>query len=92
MVVFDDVWQTDFWGVIKHALPNNVNGSRIVLTTRNASVVESFKETSNDVVQGLKTWSHQQAWELFCKKAFSCSEIKGCCPPDLEQLSRKLLS
>ena len=45
MVVFDDVWQTDFWGVIKHALPNNVNGSKIILTTRNASVVESFKET-----------------------------------------------
>ena len=88
MVVLDDVWQTDFWDVIKHALPNNVNGSRIILTTRNASVVESLKETSDDVVKELKTWSEEQAWELFCKKEFHFSD----CPPNLEELSRALLS
>ncbi|KAL5547937.1 hypothetical protein UlMin_003168 [Ulmus minor] len=35
VVVFDDVWQEEFWGVIKSALPNNNMGSRILITTHN---------------------------------------------------------
>ncbi|CAL5347945.1 unnamed protein product [Camellia sinensis] len=28
IIVFDDVWETDFWGSIRHALPKNSEGSR----------------------------------------------------------------
>ncbi len=34
VVVLDDVWKTEFWEVVKHALPCNNRGSRIVITTR----------------------------------------------------------
>ncbi|KAL5546734.1 hypothetical protein UlMin_006421 [Ulmus minor] len=86
VVVFDDVWQEEFLGVIKYALPNNNKGSRIVITTRNVLVANS---SPCDIVQ-LQTWSPALAWELFCKKAFH-SEFQGRCPQDLEQLSLEIV-
>ncbi|GMN60879.1 hypothetical protein TIFTF001_029969 [Ficus carica] len=91
VVVFDDVWQSDFWDVMKHALPNNNKGSRIIVTTRNSTVVDSFNETPLDFVHELKTWSSDLAWELFCKNAFRF-KYEGKCPQELEELSRKIVS
>ncbi|CAL5416978.1 unnamed protein product [Camellia sinensis] len=34
VIVFDDVWETDFWGSIRHALPKNSEGSWVIITTR----------------------------------------------------------
>ncbi|KAL5547911.1 hypothetical protein UlMin_003142 [Ulmus minor] len=87
VVVFDDVWQEEFWGVIKSALPNNNMGSRILITTRNVVVANS---APCDLVK-LQTWSLASAWELFCKKAFQ-SEFQGRCPQDLEHLSREFVN
>ena len=33
VVVFDDVWEINFWGEIEHALPDNMKGARIMITT-----------------------------------------------------------
>ncbi|KAL5547914.1 hypothetical protein UlMin_003145 [Ulmus minor] len=87
VVVFDDVWQEEFWGVIKSALPNNNMGSRILITTRNVVVANS---APCDLVQ-LQTWSPTSTWELFCKKAFQ-SEFQGRCPQDLEHLSCEIVN
>ncbi|KAL5542536.1 hypothetical protein UlMin_010246 [Ulmus minor] len=86
VVVFDDVWQEEFWGVIKSALPNNNMGSRILITTRNVAVANS---APCDLVK-LQTLSLALAWELFCKKAFQ-SEFQGRCPQALEHLSREIV-
>ncbi|XP_021805321.1 disease resistance protein RPM1-like [Prunus avium] len=37
-VVFDDVWSTYLWECIKLALPENNNGSRIIITTRKTEI------------------------------------------------------
>jgi disease resistance protein RPM1 len=39
VVVFDDVWKMEFWEIVKHALPCNDRGSRIIITTRNDLLV-----------------------------------------------------
>ncbi|KAL5570105.1 hypothetical protein UlMin_026680 [Ulmus minor] len=91
VVVFDDLWQIDFWKIIKHAFPSNGNGSRIIITTRNGGIASSCKETSCDIVKELKLWPRELAWELFCKKAFQF-EFEGLCPQELEQLSRKIVA
>ncbi|KAL5549502.1 hypothetical protein UlMin_004733 [Ulmus minor] len=87
LIVLDDVWQEDFWGVINSALPNNNKGSRIVITTRNVVVANS---SPCDLVQ-LQTWTPTSAWELFCKKSFRTA-FQGRCPQDLEHLSREIVS
>ncbi|PON87625.1 NB-ARC domain, LRR domain containing protein [Trema orientale] len=91
VIVFDDVWKIEFWEVIKHALPSNNKGDRIIITTRNTLIANTIIETPCDLVQELKSWSPELAWELFQKKAFRF-EFDGCCPSELEQLSRKIVS
>ncbi|PON78363.1 NB-ARC domain, LRR domain containing protein, partial [Parasponia andersonii] len=90
VVVFDDVWQTDFWEVIKHTFPNKTKGDRIIITTRNNSVAYTIKETPFDFVQELKPWGWDLAWELFCKKAFPL-EFERRCPQELDHLSREFV-
>ncbi|XP_060973130.1 disease resistance protein RPM1-like [Cannabis sativa] len=90
VIVFDDVWDIEFWGRIKHVVPSNNKGSRIIITTRNTGIANDAKDTPFDHVQELKTWSLDLAWELFRKKAFRF-EIEGCCSRELEQLSYEIL-
>ncbi|XP_031265013.1 disease resistance protein RPM1-like [Pistacia vera] len=85
MVLFDDVWTTDFWGYIEYALIENNKGSRIILTTRNRGIVDVIPFVN---VHRLQPLPSDKAFELFCRKAFG---PQGCCPPELEKLSRDIL-
>ena len=64
-LVFDDVWEEDFWQLLKDALPDDENGSRIIITTRSQAVAVSCKETSFVRVQKLQTLSKEASWDLF---------------------------
>ncbi|CAL5416955.1 unnamed protein product [Camellia sinensis] len=66
VIVFDDVWQIGFWGSIRHALPQNSKGSRVIITTCNEQVA-AFCKGSSIALQSL---SKEKAWQLFCKNAF----------------------
>ncbi|XP_028118518.1 disease resistance protein RPM1-like [Camellia sinensis] len=90
VIVFDDVWETDFWGSIRHALPKNSEGSRVIITTRSEQVATFFKETSVDHVHELEALSEEKAWELFCKKAFQL-DFEGHCPSELEEVSHAVV-
>ncbi|KAK9291926.1 hypothetical protein L1049_019878 [Liquidambar formosana] len=87
VIVFDDVWGIDFWRTIKHALPDNNKGSRIIITTRSDDVALSCKESPLDGVHKLQPLPEDRAWELFCKKAFQ----SGVCPQELEVLSHEIV-
>ncbi|CAL5415992.1 unnamed protein product [Camellia sinensis] len=90
VIVFDDVWEIDFWGSIRHALPKNSDGSRVIITTRSEQVATFCKETSVDHVHELEALSEEKAWELFCKKAFQL-DFEGHCPPELEEVSHAIV-
>ncbi|KAL7263261.1 hypothetical protein ACSBR1_001438 [Camellia fascicularis] len=89
-IVFDDVWETDFWRSIRHALPKNSDGSWVIITTRSEQVATFCKETSVDHVHELEALSEEKAWELFCKKAFQL-DFEGHCPPELEEVSHAIV-
>ncbi|XP_059436414.1 disease resistance protein RPM1-like [Corylus avellana] len=86
VVIFDDVWKTEFWEIVKHALPCNDRGSRIIITTRSDLIGVSCKESLFDQIHKLQPLSQDKAWELFCRKAFQ-SELQRCCPKELVKLS-----
>jgi disease resistance protein RPM1 len=90
VVVFDDVWKTEFWEIVKHALPSNDRGSRIIITTRNDLIGVSCKESLYDQVHKLQPLSQDKAWELFCRKAFQ-TEFQGGCPRELGTLSMDIV-
>ncbi|XP_062162299.1 disease resistance protein RPM1-like [Alnus glutinosa] len=90
VVVFDDVWKTEFWEIVKHALPCNDRGSRIIITTRSELIGVSCKESLYDQVHKLQPLSQDKAWELFCRKAFQ-TEFPRCCPRQLVRMSMDIV-
>ncbi|CAL5347918.1 unnamed protein product [Camellia sinensis] len=90
VIVFDDVWETDFWGSIRRVLPKNSDGSRVIITTHSEQVATFCKETSMDHVHELEALSEEKAWEPFCKKAFQL-DFEGHCPPELEEVSHAIV-
>ncbi|PON60228.1 NB-ARC domain, LRR domain containing protein [Trema orientale] len=91
LIIFDDVWNINFWGDIKNALPeDNDKNARIVITTRDVKVANFCKTSSVVHIHELQPMPMEDAWELFRKKAFH-SEPEENCPAELENLSREIL-
>ncbi|KAK2439923.1 disease resistance protein RPM1 [Trifolium repens] len=90
LIFFDDVWQEDFSDQVEFAMPNNNNGSRIIITSRMMQVSNYFKKSFLVHVHNLQLLPPEKAWELFCKKVFRF-ELDGHCPPELEAISKDLV-
>ncbi|XP_058201509.1 disease resistance protein RPM1-like [Rhododendron vialii] len=90
LIVFDDKWSTEFWRVVKLALPKNSKGSQIIVTTRSQNVASFCKESSSDHVCKLEPLIQEEAWKLFCMKTFQ-RDFGGHCPPELEKVSRAIV-
>ncbi|XP_052308875.1 disease resistance protein RPM1-like [Populus trichocarpa] len=70
------------------ALRNYLWRRRIIFTTRLSNLAESIENTSH--VYELQALAENEAWILFCMKAFR-GEHKAVCPPELEEMSRNIL-
>uniref|UniRef100_A0A0D9V6E1 NB-ARC domain-containing protein n=1 Tax=Leersia perrieri TaxID=77586 RepID=A0A0D9V6E1_9ORYZ len=86
-VVFDDVWDTGLWDVIKLVLPRKDHGSKVLVTTRNAVVADSVVDTKSHVHR-LPPLSSEDSWNLFCKKAFLQD---GMCPDGLKETAKVIV-
>ncbi|XP_045084215.1 disease resistance protein RPM1 isoform X1 [Aegilops tauschii subsp. strangulata] len=75
LIVLDDVWSRDAWVLLDHALSISNKGSRIILTTRNEDVA-SLADDEHGIQ--LKMLGKEEAWDLFCQKAFPRIEGKTC--------------
>ncbi|KAK8564483.1 hypothetical protein V6N12_036606 [Hibiscus sabdariffa] len=88
LIVIDDVWCINLWKDISIALPANMNGSRIFLTTRNKDIA-SFEFGVVKHIFPLKHLPFHESLALFCNKAFVGKG--GQCPPYLESSAIKLV-
>ncbi|XP_057502838.1 disease resistance protein RPP13-like [Actinidia eriantha] len=93
LVVFDDVWDVKVWESLRRALPDNKNGSRVIITTRQKVVAECLNERT--YVHELPFLGEVESWELFCKKVLpNCNEVddkNSCIPQYLESISREMV-
>lgn len=88
-IVLDDVWNINLWPEIQLSLPDGNCGSRILLTTRKEDIAfSSFGVRSR--VRCIQPLGKEEAWILFCMKAFSSNQNK-CCPPELENVAREIV-
>ncbi|XLR63362.1 hypothetical protein HN51_068071 [Arachis hypogaea] len=86
LVVLDDVWDTQLCHNLKdYLLPNNNNGSRILVTTRNHEVANRAR--SKEPHSKLLRLNEEESWRLFCNEVF-CGED---CPPDLEPIGKSIV-
>ncbi|KAK4438515.1 putative late blight resistance proteinR1A-4 [Sesamum alatum] len=82
-IVIDDMWDVKVWNEIRNYLPDNKNGSRILLTTRMAKVATYVNPDIQHVMQPL---NDKDSWILLCDKAFE----DGICPPHLEEVGKEI--
>ncbi|GAB2258471.1 hypothetical protein Droror1_Dr00014631 [Drosera rotundifolia] len=89
LIVLDDVGSEQHWRMIIQALPYDFSGSKIVVITRKRSVAISCLTDDNSIHE-VHGWEWENAWTLFCKKAFRLSH--GACPPDLEDVTSRIIA
>ncbi|KAJ0965216.1 hypothetical protein J5N97_026354 [Dioscorea zingiberensis] len=90
LFVLDDVWTRDAWDVIKDVLPEEMNGSRVLLTTRNANVgVHADRQSPPFKLQNL---GEDESWDLFCKKAIHPTNSMDKCPSHLESIGKEMVA
>ncbi|XP_031103709.1 putative late blight resistance protein homolog R1B-17 [Ipomoea triloba] len=69
-IILDDVWRKEDWDSLQTAFPKNMNGSRVVLTTRHDNVVDSIWKSHN-----LGMLSDDDGWLLIKNNVFG---TEGC--------------
>ncbi|KAL1552168.1 putative late blight resistance protein R1A-10 [Salvia divinorum] len=84
LVVMDDIWRSDAWDIVRNVFPDNVNGSRIMLTTRLYDVATYPGPAIKPYELGLL--DEDQSWSLLKEKVFANQD----CPSDLENIGKDI--
>uniref|UniRef100_A0A7N2LM41 Uncharacterized protein n=1 Tax=Quercus lobata TaxID=97700 RepID=A0A7N2LM41_QUELO len=84
LIVMDDVWNEEVWDEVKTAFPDNVNGSRILITSREKEVASCARRGT--LPYHLPFLNGEESWELLRKKVFRGEE----CPPELVNLGKQI--
>uniref|UniRef100_A0A0D9XSA0 Jacalin-type lectin domain-containing protein n=1 Tax=Leersia perrieri TaxID=77586 RepID=A0A0D9XSA0_9ORYZ len=87
-IIIDDIWDESAWKYIKCALIENNCGSRIITTTRLATVAISCCSDIDGTVYNLKPLLHDDSKRLFYKRIFGSEDG---CQPELKEISEKIL-
>ncbi|XP_078165348.1 disease resistance protein RPP13-like isoform X3 [Carex rostrata] len=88
LIILDDVWQDDLWNQLKDALPDDNNGSRVLMTSRTLDVATSVDSEMKPYE--LKYLNDSESLDLLLKKALPYQEPNKKCPDDLFQLAQEL--
>ncbi|KAL0286688.1 UNVERIFIED_CONTAM: putative disease resistance RPP13-like protein 3 [Sesamum angustifolium] len=85
LIIIDDIWSVKAWEDFMLYLPNNENGSRILVTTRLLDVARSLRFDNHYFK--VNFLDEDKSWDLLCEKAFA---QKSCPYPELEEIGRKI--
>jgi len=88
LIILDDVWTAETFDDFSRVFNHNNNGSRLILTTREARVAAL---ASRGHILTLEALSEDKAWELFCKNAFP-RDTNHECPAELKPSSEEIVS
>ena len=88
-IVIDDIWDATTWSIIRCALPENMNGSRVITTTRIVTVATACCSNSYDYLYKMKLLSDEESRKLFFRRVFGSEDG---CPTYLEDVSAEILT
>ncbi|CDP15705.1 unnamed protein product [Coffea canephora] len=84
LLILDDLWDVEAWNLLENSLPNDVNGSRILFTSRFQDLSLQFKPCSKPY--HLCQLTDEESWALLQKKLFD----KDGCPPELTEVGYQI--
>ncbi|KAJ4745272.1 Disease resistance protein RPP8 [Rhynchospora pubera] len=88
LIILDDVWKVEVWDQLSIALPDNKNGSRVLITSRSINVAQSAD--SKMTRYELAFLEKKESFDLFLKKALPYRELDEECPSYLCEVAHAL--
>ncbi|XP_073294617.1 putative late blight resistance protein homolog R1A-3, partial [Primulina huaijiensis] len=83
LIVIDDLWTTEVWNEIRAFFPDNCNGCRILVTTRQTNLA---RQLSSFEPFEMKFLDDERSWELLSDKVFG----KKGCPYELNEIGKNI--
>ncbi|KAI3890805.1 hypothetical protein MKX03_007418 [Papaver bracteatum] len=97
LIVLDDMWNIEAWDDLNPSFPDEMNGGRILLTTRNKHVA-LYADFSSNNIHELRSLNEMESWELIMKKIFLPGRGEGCsnnqeyrCPLELKYSGNQMV-
>ncbi|KAL0335797.1 UNVERIFIED_CONTAM: putative late blight resistance proteinR1A-4 [Sesamum radiatum] len=87
LIVLDDIWDNIVWAVFRRYLPDNGNGSRIMLTTRLQQVARYANDNDGGFILKKRFLNEEESWLLLREKVLATDWLL---PPELEKAGRKI--
>ncbi|XP_031097068.1 putative late blight resistance protein homolog R1A-10 [Ipomoea triloba] len=84
LIFLDDIWTTAAWDAIQGCIPENFNGSDILLTTRFTEVAEYLSTDPYRVAYQ----TLEDLWEIVSRKVFGQSQ---CVPREYELIGKRIV-
>ncbi|KAB2063860.1 hypothetical protein ES319_A10G246400v1 [Gossypium barbadense] len=90
LIVFDDIWRSEDWDILKPAFPRGKKGSKFLFTTRNKNVA-LVADPCNSPIE-LPFLTDDESWKLFRSKAFPRNKIGShACLEEFEKFGRQMV-
>ena len=89
MIVMDDVWESEAWEIIDKHLPDEGNGSRVLITTRNYAVARDANFACP--AYRMQFLNEEHSWKLFLMKAFPQADERSDCQGEFEKLGKQMV-
>ncbi|KAG6629622.1 hypothetical protein CIPAW_14G097300 [Carya illinoinensis] len=88
LLVLDDVWNKNYtdWEILSKPFKSGVQGSRIIVTTRDVDVASAMRAF---ITHHLKKLQEEDCWSLFARHAFH--DANSYMHSDFEELGRKIV-
>ena len=87
-VIFDDIWEESAWDILRCALPENEQASRVITTTRIETVAIACCSYLHQYVYKMEPLNDQQSKRLFLNRIFGSEDA---CPEQLRDISTEIL-
>ncbi|CAA7407862.1 unnamed protein product [Spirodela intermedia] len=89
LIVMDDVWDQQVWRLLNPHLPDDENGSLVLITTRSLDVARAADPSIPP--HELRLLTEEESWELLSKKAFpNQDDIETVCSESLREVGKQI--
>ena len=90
LIVMDDVWDIEFGRIIEANLPDEDNGSKVLITTRNHELADAADPDPDTRAYELEFLNEEESCALFLSKAIHREEERSECPEALKRLGEEM--